>query len=140
MLDISPLIMVVTFVIFISMLYLLNQKLYGPLLKFMDDRDAELSRNMREAEEMTGDSSDLESQAQQIINEAKTKAAQTKQSVLNELQEEQAKTLAAKQEELTKKFGSFKDSLNEEKEAIKSQLLSDLPLLKEGIKAKFARL
>ncbi len=139
MLDISPLIMVVTFVIFISMLYLLNQKLYGPLLKFMDDRDAMLSKNLKEAQEATGDSSDLEAQAQQLIDEAKTKSYQTRQSVLEELQHEQASKLAQKQEELMRRFEEFKVSLEEEKETIKGRLLSDLPLLKEGLKAKFVQ-
>jgi F-type H+-transporting ATPase subunit b len=140
MLDISPLIMVVTFVIFMFMLYFLNQKLYGPLLKFMDDRDASLSRSMEDAKNMSGDSGDLESKAQQTIDEAKTKAAQVRQSALDELQEEQAKTLAGKQEELLKKYESFKASLEGEKKALASKLLSELPLIKEGLKAKFGQL
>ncbi len=140
MLDISPLIMVVTFVIFMFMLYFLNQKLYGPLLKFMDDRDASLSRGMEDAKNMSGDSGDLESQAQQVIEEAKTKAAQMRQVALEELQDKQAQTLAAKQEELMKKYDSFKASLEGEKQALANKLLSDLPLLKQGLKAKFSQL
>ncbi len=140
MLDISPLIMAVTFVIFIAMLYLLNQKLYGPLLKFMDDRDAALSKNMKEAQEMSTDSGDLESQAQQVIDEAKTEAARMRQSVLEELQKEQASRLAQKQEELSKRFEEFKSSLAEERETLKAKLLSELPLLKEGLKAKFGQM
>jgi len=140
MLDISPLIMVVTFVIFISMLYLLNQKLYGPLLKFMDDRDATLSRNMKEAQELSGNSSDLESQAQQVINEAKAKAAQSRQSVLEELQEELNQKISARQEELGRSFEKFKASLLDEKEALKGKLISEMPLLKESLKAKFGQM
>ena len=140
MLDISPLIMVVTFVIFMTMLYLLNQKLYRPLLKFMDDRDATLSRGMSEAQNLTGDTSDLEREAQQTIDEAKNAAAQKRHAALEALQEEQAGALAVRQGELAEKYERFKASLEEEKETLKNTLLSELPLLKEGLKAKFAQL
>jgi F-type H+-transporting ATPase subunit b len=140
MLDISPLIMVVTFVMFLTMLYLLNQKLYKPLLKFMDDRDATLAKEMNQANNLSGDSSDLEHQAQQTIDDAKTQAAHVRQSALEALQGEQTKTLADRQQELSEKFEQFKTSLEGEKETLKNKLLSDIPLLKEGLKAKFGQL
>jgi F-type H+-transporting ATPase subunit b len=140
MLDISPLIMAVTFVIFLTMLYLLNQKLYKPLLKFMDDRDANVSRSMNEAENLTGDTSDLERAAQEVIDDAKSEAAQKRQATLERLQNEQASTLAARQEELAEKYEHFKASLEKEKEALKETLLSELPMLKDGLKAKFGQL
>jgi len=140
MLDISPLIMVVTFLIFMTMLYLLNQRLYKPLLKFMDDRDASLRRGLSEAESLTGDTSDLEREAQETIDEAKSAAAQMRQSALEALQEEQAHALTVRQKELAEKYERFKASLEEERAALKNTLLSDLPLLKESLKAKFGQL
>jgi len=140
MLEISPLIMVVTFVIFMTMLYLLNQKLYKPLLKFMDDRDASIQNGMREAQNLTGDTGEQERQAAAIIDEAKSSAAKMRQDALAKLQEEQAKVLAVRQGELAKKYEDFKASLEGEKEALKNSLLSELPLLKEGLKAKFGQL
>jgi len=140
MLEISPLIMVVTFVIFMTMLYLLNQKLYKPLLKFMDDRDATLSRGLSEAQSLSGDTSDLEDETQRTIDDAKNAAAQKRQSALESLQEDQAGALAVRQGELAEKYERFKASLEEEKETLKNKLLSELPLLKEGLKAKFGQL
>jgi len=140
MLDISPLIMAVTFVMFVSMLYLLNQKLYEPLLKFMDDRDASIRQGMSEAQNLTGDTGDLELEAQRTIDEAKTEAAQQRQAVLETLQEEQANALAARQEELAKKYEDFKAALAEEKEQLKQKLLAELPVLKEGLQARFGQL
>jgi len=140
MLDISPLIMAVTFVMFVSMLYLLNQKLYEPLLKFMDDRDASIRQGMSEAQNLTGDTGDLELEAQRTIDEAKTEAAQQRQVVLETLQEEQANALAARQEELAKKYEDFKAALAEEKEQLKQKLLAELPVLKEGLQARFGQL
>jgi F-type H+-transporting ATPase subunit b len=140
MLEISPLIMAVTFVIFMTMLYLLNQKLYKPLLKFMDDRDATLNRGMSEAANLSGDTSDLEREAQQTIHDAKNAAAQKRQSTLEALQKEEAAALEIRQGELAEKYERFKASLEEEKEALRNTLLSELPLLKEGLKAKFGQL
>ena len=140
MLEISPLIMVVTFVIFLTMLYLLNQKLYKPLLKFMDDRDASIEQRLREAQNMTGDTSDQERQAAETIDAAKSEAAKMRQMALDTLQEEQAKVLAARQEKLAQKYDDFKASLEEERKALAQSLLSELPQLKEGLKARFGQL
>ncbi len=140
MLEISPLIMVVTFAIFLTMLYLLNQKLYKPLLKFMDDRDASIEQRLREAQNMTGDTSDQERQAAETIDAAKSEAAKMRQMTLDTLQEEQAKVLAARQEKLAQKYDDFKASLEEERKALAQSLLSELPQLKEGLKARFGQL
>jgi len=140
MLDISPLIMVVTFVIFLTMLYLLNQKLYKPLLKFMDDRDATLSREMKEAQSLSTDSSDLEQEAQQTIEEAKAQAARLRQEALEKLQQEQARALESRNSELAQKYERFKEALLDEKEALKEKLLSEMPSLKQSLQAKLAQL
>jgi len=140
MLDISRLIMVVTFVIFVTMLYLLNQKLYKPLLKYMDDREATLNREMQEAQNMSGNSSDLEAQAHQTIEEAKAQAAAARQKTLELLHQEQAEAVEARQNELAKKFESFMASLADEKDALKQKLLAEMPMLKESLKAKIGQL
>ena len=139
MLEISPLIMVVTFVIFVAMLYLLNQRLYQPLLKFMDDRDATLRREREEAENLTGDTGDLEAQAQAVIDAAKSEAAQARQETLAALHAEEEKALSHRQGELNEKYAAFLETLREEKEALRGKLLSELPLLKEALKAKFSQ-
>ncbi len=140
MLDISPLIMIVTFVIFLTMLYLLNLRLYKPLLKFMDDRETTLRRGMSEAENLTGDTTELEHEARQTIEAAKSAAAKMRQEALEKLQQEQAAALSVRQGELAEKYERFKASLEAEKETLTNKLLSELPLLKEGLKAKFGQL
>ncbi len=139
MLEISPLIMVVTFVIFVAMLYLLNQRLYQPLLKFMDDRDATLSRERREAENLTGNTEELEAQAKAVIDAAKSEAAKTRQEALAAMHAEEEQTLSRRQGELNERYAAFLETLQTEKEALRGKLLSDLPLLKEALKAKFSQ-
>jgi F-type H+-transporting ATPase subunit b len=139
MLDISPLIMVATFVIFMIMLVLLNQRLYQPLLKFMDDRDATLRREREEADSLSGNTADLEAEAAAIIDAAKTEAAQARQSTLEALHAEQEQALSARQGELAKQYEAFVASLQKEKEALRAKLLSEMPLLKEALKAKFTQ-
>jgi len=140
MLDISPLIMAVTFVIFLTMLYLLNQKLYKPLLKFMDDRDATLSRELKEAQSLSTDSSDLTQQAQARIDDAKAQAAKMRQEALEKLQQEQARALENRTRELAEKYESFKTTLAGEKEALREKLLAQMPTFKQSLQAKLAQL
>ncbi len=140
MLDISPLIMVVTFVIFLIMLYVLNQKLYKPLLTFMDDREETLSREIQEARNLSGDSSDLEAQARQTIEEAKARAAAARKEALERLQKEQARAVEARQSELAGKFEDFVATLVAEKETLKQKLLADMPGFKESLKVKIGQL
>jgi F-type H+-transporting ATPase subunit b len=140
MLDISPLIMVVTFVVFLIMLVMLNQRLYRPLLKFMDDRDAALRRERAEAESLTGNTADLEAEAAAIIDAAKSEAAQARQKTLDALQAEHEAAMASRQNEWMQQYETFVGALQKEKEALRAKLLSEMPLLKEALKAKFAQL
>ena len=140
MLEISPLIMVVTFVIFLIMLYQLNQKLYTPLLKFMDDRDASIARSLKDARNLTGDTREQERQAAETIDTAKSEAARKRQAALEALQNEQAEALAARQGELAQTYDAFKASLEEERQALAETLLAKLPQLKAGLKARLGQL
>ena len=140
MLEISPLIMVVTFVIFLIMLYRLNQKLYTPLLKFMDDRDASIAQSLSDARNLTGDTEEQERQAAETIDAAKSEAARKRQTALEALQKEQADALAVRQGELAQKYEAFKASLEEERKALAETLLAELPELKAGLKARLGQL
>jgi len=140
MLEISPLIMAVTFVIFLTLLYMLNQKLYRPLLTFMDDRDATLEREMREAQNLTGNTRDLEAEAAAIVDAARNEASRKRQQILEELQTQHQQAIEARQSELAKTYETFKTALAQERETLKSKLISELPLIKETLKAKFSQI
>jgi len=140
MLDIYPLLMAVTLVIFFVMLYQLNKTLYKPLLKFMDDRDAAIAKDMEAARNMSGNTDELQAKAKANLDEAKAAAAKLRQEVVEKEKAATAEAIAQKQAELEKRQEGFAAKLEEERVALQNALLSQIPLVKEGLKAKFSQL
>ena len=71
MLDIEPLLIAVTTVIFFVLLYQLNIKLYRPLLRFMDNRDMSIAKDLKNANSVSGNTDELLQKAQSNIDQAK---------------------------------------------------------------------
>lgn len=140
MLDINLSLMAVMLLVFFVMLYQLNKTLYKPLLKFMDDRDAAIAKDMDAARNMRGNTDELQAKAQANINEAKAIAAKLRQDTMEEGKAKTAETVAQKQAELEKMQAGFLAKLEEEKKVLQNSLLSQIPLIKEGLKAKFSQL
>jgi len=140
MLDIYPSLMAVMIVIFFVMLYQLNKKLYKPLLKFMDDRDAVIAKDLKAAKSMGGNTNELQAKAEANLNEAKAAAAKLRQETVERAKAETAEAVAQRQQELEKKQETFASKLQEEKVALQNALLSQIPLVKESLKAKFSQL
>ena len=140
MLDIYPSLMAIMLLIFFVMLYQLNNKLYKPLLKFMDDRDAAIAKDMAVASNMGGNTDELQAKAEANLDEAKAAAAKLRQSVVEEGKAKTAEAVAQKQAELEKRQERFAVKLEEEKVALQNSLLAQIPLVKEGLKAKFSQL
>ena len=140
MLDIYPWLMLVMLVIFFVMMYQLNQKLYKPLLRFMDDRDAAIAKDMEVAKNMGGNTDELIAQAEANIDEAKGKAAKLRQEVVENAKNKSIEAIEAKQAELEKKHIKFAAKLEEDRISLQNSLLSQIPLIKESLKAKFSQL
>ena len=140
MLDINLSLMAVMLLVFFVMLYQLNKALYKPLLKFMDDRDAAIAKDMDAARNMSGNTDELQAKAQANMNEAKAVAAKLRQDVMEEGKAKTAEAVVQKQTELEKMQADFSVKLEEEKVVLQNSLLSQIPLIKEGLKAKFSQL
>jgi F-type H+-transporting ATPase subunit b len=140
MLELHVSLMVPVAIIFVLMAMFLNAKLYKPMIKFMQDRDETIRKDLDEANSATSNVSDLKAEAASILNDAKVKAAAMKQKAT-----EEAKTLAQskidnKNEELAKAYEQFKVELDEEKVQLRNALTSQLPLFKEALKAKYTQI
>ncbi len=140
MLDISVPLMLFVFVLFLTLLVVLNRLLYKPMVKFMDDRDISIANDLKAARNMSGNSEALLTEAEGILDEARGKASEIRQRAIDE-----AKVLAEskadnKRTELDKEYASFMEKLESEKETLRNSLLSQMPLFKESLKAKFSKL
>jgi len=140
MLDISVPLMLFDLVLFLTLLVVLNRMLYKPLLKFMDDRDSSIAKDLEYAKSLSGNSQELHDEADGILNDAKAEAGAIRQSAIDEAKVLAESRAEAKQNELNREYASFIEKLEEEKETLRSSLLSQMPLFKESLKAKFSKL
>jgi len=140
MLDINPLLLGSTLVVFLVLIALLNSWLYNPLLGYMSKRDSDIKKDLDEVGNNDDEIASLHAQAAQIITEAKAEAMALRDKVVSEAKELSESKIEAKKAELAEKFASFNASLTEEKNSLNSALLSEVPLFKEAIKAKFSKI
>lgn len=138
MLDISPIIMLSSAVIFLVVLAQLNKSLYQPLYKHMEDRTQSIKSDLELAKSNVADVEDIYSEASSIIAVAKQEASLIRESAYNE-----AKTLGDKQisefrNGLDNKYSAFVKDLGLEKESLKSTLTENIPQFKEKLSAKLS--
>ncbi len=140
MLTLSPSLMLIVLLLFIGLIVYLNKALYQPIINFMDQRDMTIARDNQEAQELTGNAGELINEANSILDNARQEANRLKQEAVEESKIESAKLLESKEVELEKAYEEFTKKLEVEKEELKNSILSQIPLIKETLKAKFSQL
>jgi len=140
MLDIHLPLMLFVLALFLTLLVVLNRMLFQPLLKFMDDRDRSIAKDLEAAKGLSGNSDELNTKAEENLSKAKSEAAAIRQKAIEEEKTLAASRVETKQAELDKAYAEFTKKLASEKENLKNELLSQMPLFKESLKAKFSKL
>ncbi len=140
MLDLIPSLMLIVLLVFLGLIFYLNKALYQPLVNFMEQRDATISKNRSESEALSGSADSLKQEADEILNRAKQEAIALKQAAIEEANTQAAKIISSKEAELEKAYEEFLSKLEVEKEEIKNGVLAQVPQLKETLKAKFSQL
>ena len=140
MLDISLGLILLTAVVFFLLVFLLNKWLYRPLLSFMQEREESIARDLQNASANESGAHEILAEAQTIVQNAKAEANAQKKEAVEAAKAEVAKLLEAKKSELEKRYEEFLQELAKEEESIRSALISQTPLFKEALKAKFNKL
>jgi len=140
MLDLHLPLMLFVLALFLILLVLLNTMLFQPLLKFMDDRDNSIAKDLEAAKGLSSNSEELNAKAEEIISEAKNEAAMIRQKAIEEEKRLAASKVETKLSELNQSYKIFLEELESEKKTLKNELLSQIPLFKESLKAKFSKL
>ena len=140
MLDIHLPLMLFVLALFLFLLVVLNKMLVQPLVKFMDDRDNSIAKDLEAAKGLSGNSDELNAKADENISNAKNEAAVIRQKAIDDEKTLSASKVETKQSELDKEYGNFVEKLTKDKESLKNALLSQMPLFKESLKAKFSKL
>ncbi len=140
MLDINPILLASTIIVFLTLIALLNSWLYNPLFSYMEKRDADIQKDLSEVGNNDAEISELEAKAQKIISDAKLESAALREKVIADAKSLAESKMEAKRAELAKEYEKFETSLEKEKEELNSALLSQVPLFKKAVKAKFAQI
>jgi len=140
MLDINPLLLGITIVVFLILIAVLNSLLFKPLFNYMEERDASIKNDQDKVGNNDSEIAELTAEAQNIVNEAKLEAAAIREKVVAEAKELAESKIEAKRAELANDKAEFEKSLAETREELKNTLLSQVPLYKEAVKAKFSQI
>jgi F-type H+-transporting ATPase subunit b len=140
MLELVPSLMLIVLLLFIGLIVYLNRALYQPIVNFMDQREATIARDRQESLGLTNSAQELEKQAQEILDSAKQEANALKHEARTKAEEEALAVIGSKEAELEKAYSDFIQKLESEREELRNGILSQVPLIKEALKAKFSKL
>ena len=140
MLDINPILLLVTFVVFVSLIAVLNSWLYNPLLSFMNKRDEDIKKDLDKVGNNDDEINELKSKAETIIMNAKLEAAALREKVIADAKELVDSKLEAKRAELAQEYLEFEKSLSKAKKELTTDLLKQVPVFKEAVSAKFSQI
>jgi len=139
MLDIHLPLMLFVLALFLALVFLLNVMLFQPLVQYMDQRDDSIAKDLEATKGLSGNSGELNAKADEIISSAKNEAAGIRQKAMDDQKMLAMAKIEAKQKELEAEYNAFLDRLSSDKENLRNALLSQMPLFKESLKAKFSQ-
>jgi len=140
MLDINPILLLVTFVVFLSLIAVLNSWLYNPLFAYMNKRDEDIKKDLEKVGSNDDEITELNSKAENIIMNAKLEAAALREKVIADAKELANSKLETRRAELATEFTKFEQSLAQTEKQLADDLMSQVPLFKEAVKAKFSQI
>ncbi len=136
MLDISLSVMAIVAVIFFITMFFLKIWLFEPLVKFMDEREAKLKKEMELISQNTEDTKKLQEEINTILQLARDDARKTIENARLKAKEEADRLKAIKIKEIEEAKEALRDELRVEKEKILNELLKEKDEIKSLIENK----
>jgi F-type H+-transporting ATPase subunit b len=140
MLDINPILLLATFVVFLSLIAVLNSWLYRPLFSYMDKRDEDIKKDLSKIGSNDDEIQALHSKAKSIVDKAKLDAAALREKVVADAKELAESKLEARRAELASEYAEFEKSLAKSRDELTADLMSQVPVFKTAIEAKFSQI
>jgi len=138
MLDISPILLLTSGIVFLLVLARLNSCLYKPLFKHMDDRSASIAKDLEDAKNNGSNIDGMLVEAKEIIAKAKNEASLIREKAISEAKELTDSKLSVAKANLDTKYNDFVKSLEIETASLKKTLNSSMPMFKESLKLKIS--
>ena len=132
--------MVMTSVVFLALIYFLNQKLYKPLLAFMEERENSIKKDEELANQNTLDLNIDKAELEKVVSEANMSASQIKNEAIQKAKDKVDEILSKKRVELQADFDDFMNDLAKQKDEIKAGLQSKIPEFQNSLKATLSKI
>jgi F-type H+-transporting ATPase subunit b len=136
MLEISPILLISSGIVFLIVLARLNSCLYRPLFKHMDDRSSSIAKDLANAKNNSANVESMVTQAKEIISKAKQEASSIRKIATQEAKEIAETTLATAKLKLDTKYKSFTQSLEEDRDSLRDSLEANMPVFKKSLQQK----
>jgi len=138
MLDISPILLISSALVFLLVLARLNSCLYKPLFKHMEDRSEKIKSDMQNAKNNGANVDGMLEEANHIISEGKKEANMIRENARLEAMKLAEVKLSEAKVKSDEKYNDFVKTLVEEKKTLEDSLVSQMPLFKESLQAKLS--
>jgi len=138
MLDISPILLLSSALIFLVVLARLNSCLYKPLFKHMDDRTESIKKDLEAAKNNAANTDGMYEEASHIIATAKKEASSIRESAYNEAKTLSDKKISEFKTKLEDKYSQFVKDLEIETKTLKESLVAQMPQYKESLSTKLS--
>jgi len=138
MLDISPMLLLISGIVFLLVLARLNSCLYKPLFKHMDDRTESIEKDLADAKNNGSDIDGMLVEAKEIIAKAKNEAFLIREQATIKVKESTNLKLTSAKINLDVKYDEFIKTLAVEKESLKKTLITNTPMFQESLKLKIS--
>jgi len=136
MLDINIGVMLLIAAIFLITMWFLKMWLFDPLVKFMDEREEKLKKELEMINQNTEETKEIEEEIKTILQLAREDEKRIIDEARAKAIEEAERIKAIKQKEIEEAKESLRIMLEKEKEKILSELLKDKEEIKKLVENK----
>ncbi len=136
MLDISPMLLVSTLIVFLVLIAVLNSLLYKPLFSYMEKRDADIKKDLDEVGNNDSEIAAFHAQAEKIISDGKLQAHAMREKVVMETKLLVSSKIEAKRAELALEYAKFEEAMAEERSQLSEALRLEVPKFQAAVSAK----
>ena len=136
MLDISPMLLGSTLIVFLVLIAALNSLLYRPLFNYMEKRDADLRKDLEQVGNNDAEIAAFHAKAEKIVGDAKLEAHAIREKVVAEAKALASSKIEAKRAELALEYSKFEDEMSEERSRLKEALHAEVPSFQAAVSAK----
>lgn len=138
--DLDPKLMLVTGILFLTLIWILNTMLYKPLLNFMSKREEGIKEDENRISQNNSDASNNEILIGKIYSDARAKSQSIKNEQIRISKEKALEIVAKKKLSLDEEYKTFAAELVEKKGKFKEELRRELVVCNETIKANLDKI